>query len=167
MPVTFNADEIFEMAEEIERAANGYYKEVAGKTSDPETRTMFLDLANMEKGHEETFKQMRKQLTDEMKEVMTFDPQNEAAMYLRTFADTQGFEGKIGPDQKLSGEESMEEILNIALNAEKHSVSFYLGIKNLVPSQQGKEKIQGIIAEEMKHITNLNQRLLELHNRRQ
>jgi rubrerythrin len=44
--------------------------------------------------------------------------------------------------QPLTGKESLEEILQIALNAEKNSVCFYIGLKNLSPSDAGKEQVE-------------------------
>ncbi|GAH47433.1 unnamed protein product [marine sediment metagenome] len=55
MGITFNADEIFEMAEEIERNGAKYYREAAEKASDKKTKQMLLDMAAMEDEHLETF----------------------------------------------------------------------------------------------------------------
>ena len=45
MSITFNADEVFEMAEQIERNGAKFYREAATKTSDRQTKDMFLRLA--------------------------------------------------------------------------------------------------------------------------
>ncbi|HRS71257.1 MAG TPA: ferritin family protein, partial [Anaerohalosphaeraceae bacterium] len=63
MAITFNADEIFEMAEEIERNGAAFYREAAAKASREDIKKMLLDLAAMEEGHEQTFAQMRKKLS--------------------------------------------------------------------------------------------------------
>ena len=162
MSITFNADEIFEMAEEIERNAAAFYREAAGKASDNEVVTMLKDLAAMEDGHQQTFAQMRKELSPEEKEATTFDPDNEVAQYLQTLADFHGTEGKISPTEKLSGQESMSEILKIALQAEKNSIAFYVGIKDLVPGKAGKDKVQAIIIEEMAHVSTIGGKLQAL-----
>lgn len=162
MAITFNADEIFEMAEEIERNGAFFYREAAGKASREDIRKMLLELAEMEEGHEKTFAQMRKKLSPAEKEQTTYDPDNEVAQYLRTMADFHGIEGKIGPSEKLTGNESMTEILKIALEAEKNSIAFYVGIKDLVPSRSGKGKIQTIIIEEMAHVSAIGGKLQSL-----
>ena len=159
MGITFNADEVFEMAEEIERNGAKFYREAAEKTSDADIKKMLLDLAAMEDGHEKTFVEMRKELSAAEKEVTTFDPDNEVAMYLQTLADFHGTEGKVSPTEKLSGQESMSEVLKIALQAEKNSIAFYVGIKDLVPGKSGKEKIQSIIIEEMAHVSTIGGKL--------
>ena len=45
MAISFNLDEIFEMAEEIERNGASFYREAAKKVSDKETQKMFVHLA--------------------------------------------------------------------------------------------------------------------------
>ena len=159
MSITFNADEIFEMAEEIERNGAKFYREAAGKTSDADIKKMLLELAAMEDGHEKTFVQMRKELSEAEKETTTFDPDNEVAQYLQTLADFHGTEGKISPTEKLTGQESMTDVLKIALQAEKNSIAFYVGIKDLVPNKAGKDKIQSIIIEEMAHVATIGGKL--------
>ena len=128
MSITFNADEIFEMAEQIERNGAAFYREAAQKAPDVDTKKMMLDLGAMEEGHEKTFAQMRKELSAGEKEPTIYDPHNEAAQYLQTMADFHGTEGKAGPLDKLTGNESMEELLKIALQAEKDSIAFMLSL---------------------------------------
>jgi len=164
MAITFNADEIFEMAVEIERNGAKFYREAAANTSDEQTKKMLLDLADMEQGHLSTFEQMRQNLTDAQKEATTFDPDNEAAMYLRTMADAHGSEGMKSPTEKLTGNESIREIIEIALNSEKDSVIFYFGLKGFVSAKAGRDKVEAIIKEELAHITILNKQLRALDN---
>ena len=162
MPITFNADEIFEMAEEIERNGAKFYRKAAADTSDKAAQKMLLDLAAMEDGHLEIFQAMRRKLTDREKESLVYDPDNEAAQYLQAMADMHGCEGKISPTKELTGKETLKEIIEIALNAEKESVVFYFGLKNFVSDTAGKSRVEKIINEEIGHINVLNQRLLEL-----
>ncbi len=160
MSITFNADEIFEMAEEIERNAARFYRQAAKYTLDKKTKQMFLDLAVMEDGHLCTFKQMRSELSGEEKKETVFDPDNEAAMYLQTMAISRGTEGRKSQTEELTGSETIEEIIKIAINAEKNSIVFYVGLKELVPSKMGKNKVGAIIKEEMTHLARLNQYLI-------
>jgi rubrerythrin len=162
MAVTFNVDEIFEMAEQIENNAGKFYREAAEKASDNTVRKMFLDLAMMEDSHLRIFQEMRKQLGPAEKESGTFDPDNEAVLYLQAMADSRGTEGKKGPADKLTGKESIREILEIAVGAEKNSVVFYTGLKDLVDVKAGKDKVEAIIKEEFGHLVVLNQQLLQL-----
>jgi len=159
MTVAFNADEIFEMAEQIERNGARFYGEVATKASDRTMKEMFLNLAAMEDGHLHTFQEMRRGLSDQEKGGTPFDPDNEAALYLQAMADTKGFEGMRSPTQKLTGKESMQELFEIAIEAEKNSVVFYVGLKGVVGERAGRDKVESIIREEVGHAAQLRRQL--------
>ncbi|BCS97274.1 rubrerythrin [Desulfoluna limicola] len=154
MGLGFNADEIFEMAEQIERNGAKYYREAAEAVTNEADKTFLVELAVMEDDHEVTFADLRKNLSADEKEALTFDPEDEAAQYLKALADTRVFYKK---DIDLS---SMEGILKGAITAEKDSIVFYLGMKDLVGGARGKDRIDAIIKEEMKHIKLLSSRLL-------
>ena len=156
MSITFNADEIFEMAEEIERNGAKFYKRSAEIVTDVDARKIFLELAAMEIEHEKAFAQMRSQLSSAESEQVTFDPDDEAALYLRAMADGHVFDVRKNPADQLTGSETPQEILQTAIGAEKDSIIFYLGIKDMVPAGAGKDKVDAIIAEEMNHIVILS-----------
>ncbi|HUW20737.1 MAG TPA: ferritin family protein [Sedimentisphaerales bacterium] len=155
MGISFTADEIFEMAEQIERSAAEYYREASRNSQGREIKQMLLDMSAMEEGHLETFEQMRKELSGREKEQMIFDPDNQGALYLQAMADSRGLEGRVSPTRKLTGNESIKEVLEIAIKAEKESVVFYLSLKELVPVRGGRDKVEKIIMEELSHINTL------------
>ncbi len=162
MPITFNANEIFEMAEEIERNGAKFYRQAAENAADEETKQMLLDMADMEDGHLTTFEEMREQLSGQEKGWTVFDHDNQSVLYLQAMADARGYEGKITPSKELAGSETPKEILETALNSEKESVVFYFGLKSLVPPKAGRDKVEAIIIEELSHITTLLNKLKSL-----
>ncbi len=164
MPIKFNADEIFFIAEHIERNGARFYREAAEKASDKEVKQMLLKMADMEVGHCKTFENMRRYLKIKEKDNPVFDPDNEASLYLATMAYSHGSEGRKSPTDELTGNETIPEILKIALNAEKDSVIYYFGLRSFVPPKVGRDKIEEIIAEEIEHITMLNQKLASVQN---
>jgi len=155
MSIDFNADEVFEIAEQIERNGAKFYRTVAENVTDADKRKILINLAEMEDEHEQTFKTMRSELSQDEKVVTTFDPEGESERYLRALADTRVFY------EKEIDITSFEEILKAAIAAEKDSIVFYLGMKGVVPVHQGKEKLDGIIKEEMGHISLLSKELME------
>jgi rubrerythrin len=157
MSFDFNADEIFEVAEQIEKNGAEFYRNAAKNVEDENKKKLLLNLAIMEDEHELIFKNMRKQLSEEEKTMTRFDPEDETSAYLRALADTRVFYEK-----QITGT-SIEEILKTAINAEKDSIVFYLGMKDVVPPSLGKEKLNDIIKEEMGHIRLLSNELLELN----
>ena len=157
MSFDFSANEIFEIAEEIERNGAKFYRKIAQKVTNPYKKQLLNDLASMEDDHEKTFKSLRSKLSMDEKIQTTFDPEGESERYLRALADTRIFY------EKEVDTNSMEDILKSAITAEKDSIVFYLGIKDVVPEQLGKQKIDEIIREEMNHISLLSKELLELN----
>lgn len=158
MSMAFNADEVFEMAEEIEQNGAKFYREAASNAANREIREMFLNMAAMEDGHLRTFKEMRKSLSEQEKAETVYDPYGEASLYLQALADSKGFEGMKSPTQKLTGKESVQEVLEIAIGAEKNSVLYYVGLKDLVPAGMGRDKVEAVIREEVRHIADLRRR---------
>ena len=95
-------------------------------------------------------------ITGKEKSPTVFDPQDEAVLYLQALADTRVFFEK-----EMTGT-SMKEILKSAIEAEKDSIVFYLGMKDAVPEKSGRDKIEAIIKEEMGHIRILSSKLAGL-----
>jgi rubrerythrin len=152
----FNADEIFEMAEGLENNGAAFYTEAAAQATDPAAKTFLEGLAAMEVDHQKTFAQFRAQLTEQDRQSMVFDPQGETAQYLKALADTRVF------FEKTIDMTSLEAILKEAITAEKDSIVFYLGMKDMVADGAGKAKIDVIIKEEMGHIRQLSRELAAL-----
>jgi rubrerythrin len=154
MSYDFNADEVFEMAEQIERNGAKFYRDAAESVADFSNKDLLLGLSKMEEAHEKTFQSMRSALKSAEKASTVFDPSGEASLYLRALADTRVFfEKKIDAS-------SILEILKAAIEAEKDSIVFYLGMKEAVPAALGQGRIDGIIKEEMGHIRLLSKELV-------
>ena len=162
MAIVFNADEVFEMAVRIENNGAAFYRKAAGLQSDIKNQKFLEGLANMEDRHEKIFTDMRTTLTEKDKGPKVFDPYDEVSQYLAAMADTMGGEGSPSVADTLTGNESLEEILNIAVGLEKDSILFYLGIKDLIPAQSGQDRIDEIIKEERRHVVQLSNLLEKL-----
>jgi rubrerythrin len=159
MTIVFNADEILEMAEQIERNGARFYRQAADGQMDPGQREMLLELAAMEDEHEKVFADMRANLPGSEGGSSAFDPQGEAASYLRAMADGHVFDTKTDPTAFLESHRSITDILRKALDLEKDSIVFYLGMKDIVPERLGKDRIESIIREEMSHVVLLDREL--------
>ena len=59
MSYDFNADDVLEMAEQLEKNGGKFYRAAAESTNDPDNKKFLLELAAMEDQHELTFKAMR------------------------------------------------------------------------------------------------------------
>ncbi len=160
MSMPFNADEIFEMAEQIERNGGKFYRAAAEKF--PAVNDILLSLAAMEDEHLKTFADMRAELSGTELEEPVFDPDGQAQMYLRVMADGNVFDVKADPVEQLATKNTPEDVLKMAIGVERDSIAFYVGLKEAVSRRAGKDKVDDIIKEEMGHIVTLNEKLQDL-----
>jgi len=151
----FNADEIFDMAERIEKNGAKFYRNAASKFDDQKTKRVLEELAAMEDEHQMIFTAMKESYGSNE----TYDPDGAVKEYLGSLADKKIFNLMRDPNELLSGDETLTDIFKIALGLERDSVMFYLGMKDMMPEKLGKDKIDHIIKEEMSHITILTKEL--------
>jgi rubrerythrin len=162
MSISFNADEILEIAQQIEQNGLNFYKAAAHAVTDPKAKEILSDLAEWEAGHEKLFRDMRAGLTDQQRQPMVFDPYDEMGLYLEATANQVVFTSKMDPAEMIGANPSFRKILNIALEREKDAVVFYAGIRKFVPASLGKDKIEAILLEEVSHVALITQRLAEI-----
>jgi rubrerythrin len=157
MSITFNVSEILEMAIEIERNGQKFYKKAAQIVGSSNVKKFLLDIADMEVRHEKIFREMKEQLAE--KQVAVFDPDNEASLYLQAMADGNVFDLKTDLSRKLTGKEPVDQIFKMAVQAEKDSIVYYVGLEDYVDGKENKEKVDKIIEEEKGHIIALYNQL--------
>lgn len=157
MGVTFDAADMLEMAIEIERNGQKFYKKAAQIVKDAKTKLFLLDIADMEAEHEKTFQKMKETLP--LKEKRIVDPDNEASLYLQAMADGNVFDMRTDLSNKLAGRETIEEIFKMAIGAEKDSIIYYIGIEDYTEDEEDKKKVDKIIEEERGHILALYENL--------
>jgi rubrerythrin len=162
MDTTFSADDVLEMAEQIERNGSRFYRRAAQGFTDSRARELLLDLAIAEDEHQKVFADMRAALSPQEREPTVPDPYGEAVLYLRGMADGALFDVKADPSERLTGKETMEDILRTAIGLEKDSIVFYLGIQRMVPERPGQQRIDTVINEEMGHIATMSRELASL-----
>jgi rubrerythrin len=158
MKVSFNALEVFEIAEQIERNGTNFYIRAAELFDDPDTRQMFLRLAEWETEHEQTFAQMKQQLSEQSRQEKTPEP-DDLLPDPRVMAGMAVFGIRTNPAEELRGRQEKTDIIRRAVEKEKDSIVFYHGLKEFVPAGADKDIIDDIIKEEMEHIVTLDQSL--------
>lgn len=152
----FNADEILEMASQIERNGFEFYMNASGMVEAPDVKKLLVELAEMEREHETTFDTMRKDLSGMEMDPTVFDPQGEVLEYCRAMADMHVFN-----DRKITSG-SVESILLRAIAAEKDTIAFFTGIKIFIPEERGRKHLNDVIREEMSHIRLLSRKLRDI-----
>lgn len=153
---SYDAREIFDMAVEIERRGADYYRKAAEHAGSSEIKDFMLELAKMEEKHLQTFTAMKQEYMGENGHMEVVDPDDEMSKYLGQIASAHGWEGKASPVKEFTGKETLQEILTTAIAAEKDSINFYVGLKESVNAQKGRDEVDEIIREEMSHVAKLN-----------
>lgn len=157
----FNIDEVFELACQIERNGARFYRKASAQCAEPSVQLLLNELADMEDDHERRFSQLRSQVASAFS-TPPGDGSDLVARYLAAIADGYVFKRGGDPAGELSGRETVEEILIKAIQLEKDSLVFYLGIQEAMDERLGREQVGVIIREEMGHISRLSGKVKDL-----
>ncbi len=145
------ADDVFAMAVRIEENGSAFYTGAAKKTQEPRVSKLFEDLALMEEAHVNFFKALRSRQPDQLLQPPVWDPEGLAESYLQATADSHIFTVEAATS-RLEYVTSAGQALDMALEFEKDSVAFFVGLKELIAVPDGKNEIDQLILAEMEHI---------------
>jgi len=159
MGIPLSSDEALEIAQRMENNGARFYRKAAELKVLEKEKDVLLKLAAMEDDHEKLFREMQDELPDEERSKKALDPFGEMQMYLQAMADMSGGEGSLKAIESLTGDESLSAILSKAIELEKESILYYLGLKDMVPSESAKTSIDEVIREERSHIVTLKKEL--------
>lgn len=161
----YNGDEILQIAEQVERNGQTFYRRAAKMFDDEATRKLLTDLADWEVRHEELFAGMRKTLSEEEAVQATWsDPNSEAALYLQHAAGDSVFTSDPNPEEVLPEGTDVLTVFHLAISMEKESVVFYSALRRCVPAALGRDKLEAVIDEELKHVRILMKERDKLRN---
>jgi rubrerythrin len=161
MKDTLSPIEVMEVAQQIERNGAAFYNKAAEIFDEPTPRALFLALAEREIEHEMVFADMQKLLTgDEPAKSATRERDDLASP--KAIAGLAVFGITHEPTEQLAGDETLPEIIKMALAKEKDSIVFYTGLKGFVTDDKSIETINDIIQEEMRHIRILSENLAQI-----
>ncbi len=158
MAIQFNAESIFEIGIQIERNGRNFYLEAAKRSSEETLKSLFTELANWEDDHIKLFQTLLSELPDAAKEENLFDPDGEFSMYLQAASESHVFIVSTDAAQLAAQCKSSSEAIELALTFEKDSIIYYTTMKKVVAEHLGREKIDMLIGEELKHIAILSKK---------
>ncbi len=150
--VRFNASEILEIAEQIKCNASRFYSEAVELFADPDIRNTLLELADWETKYEYVFRDMRKRLSEQGREIRPSEFEYDTLPHVRAMAGLTVFAVKPYPLRRLTGRESKQEILKRTIKNELDIVVFFRGLKNFARDRVARDQINYIIEEEMRLI---------------
>ncbi|MFW6367398.1 MAG: ferritin-like domain-containing protein [bacterium] len=163
--IRYNAEELFQMAESVERDGALFYRRAAEASDSPDTSELFTRLADWEEKHEKLFAELRQSLPDSARhEDGPGDPVEEhAAAYLQAFVDGKVFPA---PSWATAAGETPAAVprsaLEFALDREKDTIILFLTMQEHVPKYWGREQVQKIVAEELKHVHMIEAQLRDI-----
>lgn len=155
MLVFGTAGDVFGIAVRIEENGKAFYLGVAEKTQDPQLNKLFQELAAMEDGHIVVFRNLRGRLMEFFPSQTVWDPEGLAESYLSATADTHVFTVEAATD-RLKKVTTPDQALDMAIQFERDSVAFFVGMKEILPDPKGKSEIDELILAEMGHIRMLS-----------
>lgn len=148
----FRASDVTELAMELEKSGEAFYRAVAQKADSPEVRALFEDLADQEVIHLRIFNRLFQAIKS--KPFMTDEEWDQYQDYLEATVQSAFFEGH---DKALSvaGDVNGEqEALKMAIRFEKETMLFFHDLYDIVP-ESDKETIEKVIDEEKRHVRRL------------
>jgi rubrerythrin len=157
----FSILEAVELAVGIEEEGINFYTLAAEKVEEEELKKLFLTLKDKEHGHIRTFRRLYSELAaksgDPDADLYMFDP--EVAAYFRGYVETAVFPVKGAAAQVVAACRSAEDILRLAMQAEKDSLLYYHELLHHAPFPDAEELVKEIIGEEHRHFAVLQREL--------
>lgn len=153
MDEIFTRNQMFEIAIQVERNGIAFYEKAAHTDALVDVRIELLELAEMEKEHIETFRELREVSLHPDEVRLWNDPKYPAAQYVRHFARGKVFDLTEDLCQHLTPEATREELLRFAIDRERDTIALFTGLGTTMSSSYGcNRKVEKIIKEEMAHV---------------
>ncbi len=156
MARAYSVDEVFAIAEQIERNGARFYKRAAELAKDPAVKKVLAQLAEWEVGHEHTFADMRARAAMAVSQGR-WDPSDEAEAYLQVLAGEYVFKADNHPADTITGDESPADVFAMAIGLENDAILFYSGLRGVMSDPTERALIDGLVVEEQSHVVYLNE----------
>ncbi len=143
----FSIHEVLEQAVQTERVGYQFYTEMAEKFKDNgDLVSLFKTLAAGELKHERAYAGLKELIGEADAEIEGFE---EVSLYMRAIVESEFFLGKNKALPSMDHIKTTKEAALFALNFEKETILYFLGIRDVV-SEKG--LLDQIIREEQRHV---------------
>lgn len=151
MSIIFSGSDLINIAIDIERRGIMFYDIMAKSTDNEDARTVFEELAEMEREHIRMLEGM-------LGEADTHRPQNTSSGdysgYLQALIDEAVFTDDMITSEMATQADSDIKALELGISAEKDSILFYYEMRDVMP-RSAVPMVNRIIAEEKSHLQQL------------
>jgi rubrerythrin len=148
----FQAADIVELAMQVEKSGEAFYRAVAGKVQSPQSRELFEYLAGQEVLHYKVFSKLSQTVQDNP--FMTDEEWDLYMEYLNGTVQSAFFEGA---DKALALAETVTDerhAINMAIGFEKETLLFFYDLRDRIPDKD-RPFVEKIVDEEKRHIRRL------------
>ena len=149
---SYEAADILDLAMQVERSGEAFYRGVAAKSTSSELKSLFTDLAEQEVSHYATFSNLRGEV--QHRALMSDEEWAWYLDYLSTVVQSDLFEG---PEKALAAAEKAtdrNDALRMAIGFEKETLFFFYDVREQV-METDRPVIDQVVAEERAHIRRL------------
>ena len=142
----FSIREVFDLAIQIEKNGEQYYRDARKKISNPSLSSLLEWLADQEEKHLSWFSERKERLETNGDDLELAEM---SGSILQGILGDQSFSLK---EADLSKIDNVEVLIQLAIEFEKDSILFYEMIGSFIEDSETSEKLNEIIAEENRHI---------------
>jgi len=141
----YSVREVVEQAVQTEKLGYQFYMEMASRFKEENSlKELFETLASKEMEHERTFSELKEKTGNQ-----PLENWEEASQYLRAIVESEFFLGKNKALPSLDHVKSARDAVHFAMEFEKETILYFLGLKDSV---QDTRMVEQIIDEEKSHI---------------
>ncbi|MCE5333857.1 MAG: ferritin family protein [Desulfobacteraceae bacterium] len=152
----FNAAEVFQVAIEIKENGRAFYEKAQNIVQNPEVQKLFADLAREEVEHKNKIANLTAGLPSDIKSPTVADSENELEVYVKAMADQHVFRSCGALNVQLDQIKDAQDALRLALQFEKDSVIFFLGMQEATCEGRDRDVINLLLKEEQIHVRRLS-----------
>ena len=148
----FQAADIVELAMQVEKSGETFYRAVADKVQSTASRELFKYLAGQEVIHYQVFSKLSQTVQDN-----PFMTDEEWALYMDYLNGTVQSAFFEGPDKALALAETVtdeRQAINMAIGFEKETLLFFYDLRDRIPDKD-RPFVEKIVDEEKSHIRRL------------
>jgi rubrerythrin len=152
----FNATEVFGIAMEIKDRCAAFYEKAQGVIQDPEVKQLFGTLAREETEHKAKIEKLKAGVPAGGWTPAVSDPDQELDHYIQMMADQHVLSSTEDLDAHLTDVRTARDALRLALQLEKDSVIFFLGMQEATCEGKDRDLLALLIREEQDHVRRLS-----------
>ncbi len=152
----FNATEVFGIAIEIKERCAAFYEKAQTVIQEPEVRQLFQNLVREEMEHKARIEGLKANLPAGAWTPTVSDPEQELDLYIKMMADQHVFRSVEDLNLQLTEVKTARDALKLALQLEKDSVIFFLGMQEATCEGKDRDLLAVLIKEEQDHVRRLS-----------